>query len=48
MCTVEHWVDHLERLVNLLSDFRTSQDNLAADENEKHNLRLDHAIDLEG
>ena len=47
MSTVEHWVDHLERLVNLLSDFRTSQDNLAADKNEEHNLRLDHAIDLE-
>ena len=47
MSTVEHWVDHLERLVYFLSDFRTSQDNLAADKNEEHNLRLDHAIDLE-
>ena len=44
--TVQHWVDHLESLVDLLSNFRTSQDNLATDENEKHNLRFDHAIDL--
>ena len=44
--TVQHWVDHLESLVDLLSNFRTSQDNLATDENEKHNLRLDHAINL--
>ena len=46
--TVQHWVDHLEGLVNLLSNFRASQDNLAADEDEKHDLRLDHTIDLQG
>ena len=46
--TVQHWVDHLEGLVNLLSNFRASQDNLAADEDEKYDLRLDHTIDLQG
>ena len=48
MNTVQDRVDHLEGLVDLLSNFRTSQDNLAADEYEKHNLRLNHTIDLEG
>ena len=46
MHTIQHRVDHLERLVNLLSHLRTSQDDLAADEDEKHNLRFDHTIDL--
>ncbi len=46
MHTVQHRVDHFESLVNLLSDFRTSQDNLATDEDEEYNLRLDHTIDL--
>lgn len=46
MHTVQDGVDHLESLVNLLSHFRTSQDDLAADEDEKYNLRLDHTIDL--
>jgi len=30
----EHRVDQLERLVDLLSNFRASQDNLSAHENE--------------
>lgn len=47
MPTVQHRVDHLERLINFLSHFRTSQDDLATDEDEKHNLRLDHTINLE-
>lgn len=47
MHTVQHGVDHLERLVNFLSHFRTSQDDLAADEDEQHYLRLDHTIYLE-
>lgn len=47
MHTVQDRVDHLEGLVNLFSNFRTSQDNLAADEYEKHNLRFDHTVDLE-
>ena len=46
MHTVQHRVDHLESLVNLFSNFRTSQDDLAADEYEKHNLGLNHTIDL--
>lgn len=46
MHTIQYRVDHFERLVNLLSHFRTSQDDLAADKDEEHNLRLDHTIDL--
>ena len=46
MHTIQHRIDHLERLINLLSHLRTSQDNFAADEDEKHDLRLDHTIDL--
>lgn len=38
-------VDHFEGLVDLLADFRTSQDNLATDEDEKNNFRLDHSVD---
>ena len=41
----EHGVDEIERLVNLFADFGTSQDNLAADEDEEHNLRLHHSVD---
>lgn len=48
MHTVQYRVDHLESLVDLLSNFRASQDNLAADEYQKHNLRLNHTIDLKG
>ena len=47
MDTVQHRVDHLKSLVDLFSNFRTSQDDLAANENEKHNLGLNHTIDLE-
>ena len=46
--TIQHWVDHLEGLINLLSNLRASQDNLAADKDEKHDLRLNHTIDLQG
>ena len=46
--TVQHWVDHLEGLVNLLSNFRASQNNLAADEDEEHDLRLNHTVNLQG
>lgn len=42
---VQDRVDHLESLVDLLSHFRTGQDDLAANEDEKHDLRLDHTID---
>lgn len=42
---LQHGIDHLESLVNLFTDFGASEYDLAADENEKHDLRLDHAID---
>lgn len=41
---LQHRVNHLKSLVNFFSDLRTSQDNLATDEDEKHNLGLDHAV----
>jgi hypothetical protein len=42
---LEHRVDQLEGVVDLVSDFGASQDNLAANEDQKHDLRLDHAVD---
>ena len=42
---MKHRVDHLKCLVDLFSNFRACQDNLAADENQEYNLRLDHTID---
>ena len=42
---MKHWVDHLECLIDLLTDFCTSQDNLTTDEDQKDDLRFDHAID---
>jgi hypothetical protein len=42
---LKHRVDHLESLVNLLTDFGTSEDDLAADKDKEHNLRLNHAVD---
>jgi hypothetical protein len=38
-------VDHLESLVNFLANLGSRENNLAADEDEKNNLRLDHAVD---
>ena len=43
--TLKHRVDHLEGLINLFTDFRTSEDDLATDEDEEHNLWLDHTVD---
>lgn len=43
--TLKHGIDHLEGLVNLLSHLGTSEDDLAADEDKKHNLGLNHAVD---
>jgi len=43
--TLEHWVDHLKSLVDLLADLGTSENDLAADEDQEHNLGLDHAVD---
>jgi len=42
---LKHRVDHFEGLVNLFSNFRASQDNLATDEDQEHDLRLDHPVD---
>lgn len=38
-------VDELERLVDLLADLGTSEDDLARHEDEEHNLRLHHTVD---
>ena len=38
-------VDELESLVDLFTNLRTSQDNLAADEDEQDDLGLHHAVD---
>jgi len=43
--TLQHRVDHLERLVDLLADLGASEDDLAAHEDEKDDLGLDHAVD---
>lgn len=43
--TRKHRVDQLEGLVNLLTDFSTSQDNLATDEDQENDLGLHHAVD---
>jgi len=42
---LKHRVYHLKGVVDLLSNFRSSQDNLSAYEDEKHDLRSDHAVD---
>ena len=38
-------IDHLEGCVDLLTDLGTGKYNLAAHENQEHNLRLHHAVD---
>ena len=43
--TRKHGIDQLESLIDLLSYFRSSKDDLAADEDEKYNLRFHHAVD---
>lgn len=42
---LKHRVDHLEGLVDLLTHFRAGKDDFSADEDQKHNLGLDHAVD---
>jgi hypothetical protein len=46
--TLQHRVYHLEGLVDFLADFGASEDNLAADEDKKNDLGLDHAVDETG
>jgi len=46
--TREHRIDQLESLVNLLTHFGASQDNLSADEDQEHNFGLHHAVDETG
>jgi len=42
---LKHRVDHFKGLIDLFSDFRTSQDDLSTYEDQKHNLWLDHSVD---
>lgn len=46
--TLEHRIDHLKSLVNLLAHLGAGEDDLTAHENEKYDLRLDHAVDETG
>lgn len=41
---MQDWVNHLESLIDLLADLGTSENDLAADEDEQDNLGLDHAV----
>ena len=43
--TRKRWVDRFEGLVDFLSHFRTSEDNLAAHKDQQDNLGLDHSVD---
>lgn len=42
---MEHGVDHLEGLVDLLPDLCARQDDLARHEDEQDDLGLDHTVD---
>lgn len=42
---MQHRIDHLEGLVDFFSNLGTSQDDLATDEYQEHNLGLNHAVD---
>lgn len=42
---LEHRVDELEGVVDLVTDFGTREYDLAAHEDQQDNLRLDHAVD---
>lgn len=43
--TLQDGVDHLKGLVDLLADLGTGEDNLAADEDEEHDFRLQYMLD---
>jgi len=45
---LQHGVDHLEGGINLLSDFGTSKNNLAAHKDEQDDLGLNHTVDQTG
>jgi len=42
---LKHRVDHFKGLIDLFSDFRTREDDLAADEYQENDLGFDHSID---
>jgi len=42
---LKHRVDHFKGLIDFFADFRTGQDNLTTNEDQEHNLGLDHSID---
>ena len=44
----KNWVDELEGLVDLLSDFGASEDDLAGNEDEQHDLGLHHSVNKTG
>ena len=46
--TDQHRVDLIKRHVDLLPDLGASQDDLARDEDEEHDLGLHHAVDETG
>jgi hypothetical protein len=41
-------VDQLEGVVDLVSNFGTSEDDLSAHKDQEHDLGLDHAVDETG
>ena len=43
--TLKHRVDHLKGLIDLFPDFCASENNLATDEDQEDDLRLNHTID---
>ena len=43
--TLQHRVDHLESVVDLLADLGTCQDDLPTHKDQKYDLRPNHAID---
>lgn len=43
--TLKHRIDHLKGLIDLFSNFRTRQDDLAADKDQEHDLGFDHSVD---
>lgn len=46
--TREHRVDRLECLIDFFANFRTSEDDLPADEDQQNDLRFVHAVDKTG